>query len=211
MSIQKVLQMAEKFVRMAEEGKQGTVIQSPNDIIFTAQRERLARFYDNFTRQLRIIISEMGSDLFTLKNRDFDGKIFKMFAKVYQDLISLSKEIKEDKPYIAAQKLVHYTLEKPNRSLLENIDFLAKHHTKSTNVDFKPTSVLKHPEIRSLDALTKLATQLKEFMTQHPMVEVLLPSTVPPPRLRETVETIPEFQTGPGEKTNAALPFSKRK
>lgn len=210
MSIQKVLKMAEKFVTMAEGG---TTVQPPagHNAAFQAQRDRFTQFHEHFARQLRIVINEMGGDLFTLKNRDFDPKMFKLFGNIYQDLISISKELKEDKPYIAAQKLVHYVTDRPTKALIDNMDFLTKQHTKSTNVDFKPSPMLSHPQIRSLDALKKLAAHLAEFMAKHPLIEVLRPTDAPPARLQDSVEPIPEFQTGPGEKTNAALPFSKKK
>lgn len=212
MSIQKVLEMAEKFVTLAEE-QGGTTIKTPHDGEYQAQRNRLSDFYDQFSRQLRIIINEMGGDLFTLKTREFDHKMFKMFGNVYQNLIDISKEVKENKPYIAAEKLVHYVLERPNSIVLENLEFLAKHHTESTNVDFAPNKALRHPEIRSIDALKKLALHLRKYMAANPLIVPPGQSTLPPPRPIENVQVVPAFRAGQEDKTNPALPgnISKQK
>lgn len=208
MSIQKVLEMAEKFVTIAEEG---TVMHSPGDEAYKSQRGRLSQFYDHFTTQLRRIINEMSGDLFTLKNREFDAKTFKMFAKAYNDLISISKEIKEDKPYIAAEKLVHHVLNGHNSNLLNNLDFLAKQHIKDTNIDFKPSQFLKHPDIHSIDNLKALATHLKSFMLKNPLIVPPGQSEPPPMRLPENVEPLSEIITGPGEKTKPGSPDAKKK
>jgi hypothetical protein len=210
MSIQKVLEMAEKFVTLAEEPG-GTAIKTPHNLEYQAERNRLIEFYDHFTRQLRIIINEMGSNLGTLKAREFDHKMFKMLGSAYQSLIDIYKEAKENKPYIAAEKLVRYTLERPNNIVLDNLDFLAKHHMQNTNVDFKPSKALRHPEFHSIDDLKRLALELKKYMAENPLITAPGQSTLPPPRLVENVQPVPDFRAGQEEKTNAALPFSKKK
>ena len=209
MSIQKVLEMAEKFVTLAEEGKGTVVFQQPRNE-YQVQREKLSNFFDSFHTQLRRIVAEMGNDLSTLKYRGFDAKMFKMFASVYDTLISLSKEIKEDKPYIAADKLVHYVFDRPTRIVLENLDYIAKSHVESTNVDFKESKMFRHPQIRSLDQLKQLALALKEYMEKNPLIEV--PGTTSPlvPRMVEKRENIPEFRAGQEDKTNPAIPGAKR-
>ncbi len=210
MSIQKVLEMADRFIALAEEGG-GTVLKGPHNLEYQDQRTRLSEFYDRLTTQLRRIISEMGSDLFTLKERAFDPKMFKLFVKSYQNLIDISKEVKEDKPYIAAEKLVHYVLERPNSAVLSNLDFLAKHHTQTTNVDFKPSNILKHPEIRSIDELQRLALHLRKFMAENPLIQPPGQSAPPAAGLKEIVKEYPSFKAEHGDKTNPAVPFSKQK
>lgn len=205
MSIQKILEMAERFVTIAEE----TVIQSPANIEYKAQRDKLSQFYEMFHRQLRAIIGEMGSDLSTLKMRHFDSKMWQMFAKAYQNLIDISKTINEDKPYIAAEKLVHYVLGKDGSTVLSNLDFLAKHHTKSTNVDFVPSKNFKHPEIRSLELVKKLALHVKSFMEENPLIQS--PSiSKPPSGLPETLKDVPAFFSGKEDATNPGVPNAKR-
>lgn len=210
MSIQKVLEMAEMFVTLAEEGK-GTVVLQPARNEYQVQREKLSEFFDKFFAQLRRIIAEMGNDLSTLKYRVFDAKLFRMFAQVYDNLITIHKEMKEDKPYIAAEKLVHYVLDRPTRLILENLDYLAKNHVKATNVDIKETRVLKHPQIRSLDQLRQLALELKEYMEQNPLIVPPGTSSPPEPRLMEIQKELPEFKAEQGDKTNPAIPGAMKK
>jgi len=205
MSIQKILDMAERFVTIAEE----TVLQSPANIEYKAQRDKLSQFYDIFYRQIRATISEMGSDLDTLKMRNFDPKMWKMLAKIYHSLIEISKEITEDKPYIAAEKLVHYVLDREGAIMLDNLDFLAKHHLKSTNVDFKPSKAFRQPETRSIDNIKKLALHVKKFMTENPLIES--PSiSRPPSGLPETLKDVPAFFAGQEDVTNPGSPNAKK-
>lgn len=199
MSIQKILDMAEKFVSLADEGT------SPDNEKYQEQRNRLSKFYDHFTRQLRIIINEMGGDLFMLKERKFDPKMFSLFAKTYQELITINKSIQEDKPYRAAEKLVQYVFDRPTKMILDNLDFLAKHHLKVTNEDFVTSDRLQHPQIRSIEALNELATELKDYMTQHPLI--VPPGsagsetpTEPPPAAKRNLLG-PENKLGPDDKT----------
>lgn len=192
MSIQKVLEMADRFITLAESKRDdGTTIKTPHNLEFQDQRTRLAEFADHFSRSLRRVTSEMGSDLFTLKERRFDPKTFKAFGAVYQSLIDMFKGIQADKPYRAAEKLVSYVFDRPTRIVLENLDYLAKHHVQATNVDFAPSATLQHPQIRSIDALNKLAVELKEFMEKYPLI-------VPPGAINSEKQTQPP----PAKNTN---------
>lgn len=209
MSIQKVLEMADRFVTLAEgEKDDGTHIKTPHNLEYQDQRTRLTEFAYELAKQLRRVIGEMGSDLFTLKERQFDPKMFKMFSAAYQNLISMSKEIQEDKPYIAAEKLVHYVLERPNSIVLDNLDFLAKHHTRATNVDFKPSALF--PEIRSIDELRRLAMHLRKYMAENPLINPPGQSAPPAARLPDIVKEYPDFKAEQSDKTNPAVPFSKK-
>lgn len=206
MSIKKVLEMAERFVTIAEE----TVLQSPANIEYKAQRDKLSQFYDMFYRQLRAIISEMGSDLGTLKMRGFDTAMWQMFGKVYHNLIDISKQINEDKPYIAGEKFVHYVLGKEGAMTLDNLNFLIKHHLQKTNVDFVPSKSFKHPEARSLELAKKLAMHVKKFMEENPLIES--PSiSKPPSGLPETLKDVPAFFAGKEDLTNPGGPNAKKK
>lgn len=201
MSIQKILEMAETFVALADEDNK-----TPHNEEYQEQRNRLSQFYDHFQKQLRIIVNEMDGDLFTLRHRGFDPKMFKLFSTVYQNVLDLFKSIQEDKPYRAAEKVISYVTNRPTRIVLENLNFLAKHHVQATNVDFAPNKTLQHPQIRSIDALNKLALELKEYMAQNPLI-------VPPGQARSEVPTEPpprdkavfgpESKLGPEDKTKA--------
>lgn len=187
MSVQKILEMAETFVALADERAQ---IETPHNLEYQEQRNRLGEFYDHFRRQLRAIVNEMGGDLFMLRERKFDPKMFTLFGQVYQHLIELNKSIQEDKPYRAAEKLIAYVTDRPTRMVLDNLDFLAKHHLEVTNVDFVPSARLQHPKIRSIDALKALAAQLKQSMEKNPLI--VPPGmassetpTQPPPKTRD--------------------------
>jgi hypothetical protein len=147
----------------------------------------------------------MGGNLYMLKERKFDHKMFALFAKTYQELITINKSIQEDKPYRAAEKLVQYVFDRSTKIILDNLDFLAKHHLKITNEDFVTSTQLQHPQIRSIDALKQLATELKDYMIQHPLI--VPPGsagsetpTEPPPAARRSFLG-PENKLGPDDKT----------
>lgn len=202
MSIQKILEMAEKFVTLADEG---TVIKTPHNMEYEDQRNRLSKFYDHFTRQLRVIINEMEGDLWMLRQRKFDSKLLKALSGVREELITIFKGIQEDKPYRAAEKLVNYVTNRSSKMILDNLDFLAKHHLQVTNEDFVPSPRMQHPQVHSLDALNKLATELKEFMEKNPLIvppgatESEMPTRPPPAKERPLFG--PENELGPQDKT----------
>lgn len=193
-SNEKVFKLIEKFVVLAEQ-------EAPTNMKYQAQREKLAQFYDYFTGNLRAITNELGGDIVVLRERKFNSKMLKMMSDVYQDLIELGKSISSEKPYDAAEKLVNYVLNKPTGPVIDNLDFLAKHHLKTTNVDFLEDKMLKHPQIRSLDKLKILSNQLSKFMAENPLILPPSPSGPPSPRIMETMEDIPSFTAGEEDKT----------
>ena len=201
MSVQKILEMAERFVTLADEGtNQG---KTPN-VVYQEQRDRLSKFHDHLKRQLRIIISEMEGDLWMLRQRKFEPKLFKTMSNVREELITIFKSIQEDKPYRAAEKLVFYATNRSTKMILDNLDFLAKHHLQVTNEDFTPSARVQQPQIHSFDALNALVSQLKEFMIKHPLIVPpgAAPSevpTVPPPK--GPIPLGPENRLGPEDKT----------
>lgn len=200
--------MIEKFADLTNE-----FVKTPVPNQFQEQRQRLDHFYEQFSTKLRHIRNEMGGELGTLKSREFDHKMFKLFADVYSNVIDLYKAISPEKPYIAAEKLVHYVLDRPSSLYIDNLDFLAKHHLKQTNVDFKPSKVMVHPEIRSLDKLKELALELRVFMSQHPLVRVPEPSSPPAPGLPAIVKDLglpSEPKPGQNDVTNPGVPLAKK-
>jgi hypothetical protein len=178
---------------------------------FHAQRERLAKFHEFFSRTLRTILGQMESDIGTLKARDFDPNMRRHMVTVYRDLEKIFKEINPEKPYIAAQKLVDYVADRHHRSVIDNLEFLANHHLESTKpeaVGPLPKNVSMIVAITSLEMLKTLAQKLKYHMDQFPLIEVQLPSTVPPPRLVPAVEHPAQPISGE-QATNPAIPKPK--
>lgn len=170
---------------------------------FAKQRERLAEFYDHFSNSLRRIRNELESEIGTLRIRNFDPKMWKLLVKVFDTLLETYKSIDPEKPYVAAEKLVHYVFDRQTAMYIDNLDFLAKHHLKQTNVDFKTSPVVGHPQMRSLDDLKSLAHGLREFMNRYPLIK---PLTTPPPQmgLQQIVQDIgSEEKAGQGDKTKA--------
>lgn len=198
MKYQKVFEMLEKFTTLAA---QETVYQSPVNIEFQNQRDRLTKFYGNFQSKLRAIISEIDGEIRILRERKFDDKMMKLLLKFHQDLISIYKEIDQDNPYPAAEKLVYYVLESPNKHIINNLDFLAKHHLQQTNVSFMAGKILQHPEIRGLAAVKELAGHLRSFMAQYPMIKPPPPLPQAPATLQENLQDVPAFFSKEDEKT----------
>lgn len=208
MKNQKLLDAIDKFAAMMDlpptKVSPGSQLPGVNDNEqFAQQRERLAQFYEHFTSSLRRIRNELESEIGTLRMRNFDPKMWKLLVKVFQTVVEIYRETNPEKPYIAAEKLVHYVLDRQTAMYIDNLDFLAKHHLKETNVDFKASPVLGHPQMRSLDALKALAHELRQFMERYPLVK---PLTTPPPRmgLPEIAQDIgSEQKAGKEDKTKA--------
>lgn len=197
MKNQKLLELADKFADLAQK--------SPINVEFHAQRQRFSDFFEMFRKNLRTIVGEMGSEITTLKARDFDPKMLAMLNKVYHDVIEIYRTTKQDDPYAAAGKLVQLVLEKPNGPIIDNLDFLAKHHLKQTNVDFGESESLRHPQMRSLELLKTLAGHLKQFMATYPLVKP--PSqSIRPVSLKENVmEITPDDKAGPEDVTKPGI------
>ena len=167
---------------------------------FQEQRERLSKFSNEFSEKLRTVRNILGSDFTTLKERGFDHQMLKLFAKVYDNVLNIYKSINPEKPYVAAEKLVHYVLDKPNAPYIDNLDFLGKHHLMRTNVDFKTGPNMVHPEMHGLDELKKLADEIRNFMQRYPLFGSLTP-TNPPIGFGENMKDIPAFLSGQEDKT----------
>lgn len=190
--------MAEKFAALSET----TQYRTPVNNEFQAQRDRLSKFYESFNDGLRRVRNEMEHEIGLLKMRGFDRKMLHLMSQVHNTILEIYKTIDPNKPYIAAEKLVRYVTERPSMPIIDNLDFLAKHHIKQTNVDFKPGKFLVHPEIRSFDALKKLTTELRNFMVAHPLITT--PTISPVSGLGDVVKDLGgEAKSGKEEKTRA--------
>lgn len=206
MKNQKLLEAIDKFAELLDipvtKVSPGSQQPVPGDNEqFAKQRERLSEFYDHFSNGLRRIRNELENEVSVLRDRDFDPKMWQLLVKVFRAVVEIYKEISPEKQYIAAEKLVHYVFDRQTAMYIDNLDFLAKHHLKETNVDFKAGPVLGHPQMRSLDDLKTLAHGLREFMNRYPLIK---PLTTPPPAmgLQQIVQDIGnEEKAGQGEKT----------
>jgi hypothetical protein len=202
---QKLLEAIDKFAVMAEvpitRVSPGSKPPMPSDNeAFQQQRERLAKFYEHFNDGLRRVRNELGNDFANLKERGFDRQMLKLFAKVYDNVLNIFKEMRSEKPYGAAEKLASYVLDKPNAPYIDNLDFLGKHHLLKTNVDFKAGPVVGHPELRGLDDLKRLAHEARGFMERFPLLKPLSPSN-PPIGFGESMKDIPAWTAGKDDKT----------
>jgi hypothetical protein len=149
---------------------------------FKHQQKRMTEFAHSFQTKLRVVIAEMEHDIGTLRDRKFDRNMQKMMIQIWENLVNIYRSFHQDRPYEAASKLVGYVHEKQTKDVINNLDFLAKHHVKKTNIDFAPMSVLEHPEIRSLTLLTSLAAYLENYMKENPLLEKTkpIPISYPP-------------------------------
>lgn len=191
--------MTEQFTILAA---QETVYQSPVNAEFQAQRDRLSKFFEYFQGKLRSIISEADGEIRILKERKFDDKMMKLLIKYHQDLISIFMQIDKESPYTAAEKFVKLILEGQSGHIVNNLEFLSKHHLQQTNVDFMSGKILQHPQIISFDKVKELAANLKKFMIQHPIIK---PAVVPtqPISLQENLQDVPAFFSKQNDKTKA--------
>lgn len=204
MSYQKVLDLAQKF---ATTTYQTTTL--PEDLKFQAQRELIADFYQSLYHKLSVIISQLGGEFFVLKERKFDHKMLKLLAKVHHDLATFLQNIDSARPYVMAEKLIQYVLNKPNGPVLDNLDFLAKHHIAQTNETFEAGPILSHPKMHSFSELKTFAKQLQTFIAENPLIEAPTQSVfkhTPEGNLQD----IPSFFAGKEDVTNPGVPNAKK-
>lgn len=139
---------------------------------FRLQRERLTNFAHDLHLKLRMLLGEMEGDLMVLRERKLDKNVWKIFAKLWSDLIEIAKSIDPNDPYTAGNKLVSYVKNRPYRAIIENLEFLIKNHLKNTEVEFTPTSFFQPLQVRSLKLLQELANQIEKYMQENPMIQV---------------------------------------
>jgi hypothetical protein len=178
---------------------------------FQAQREMLTRFYDFFHRHLRQAMSQMESDIGILKVRGFDPNMRRLFIEVYKQMEEIYKHTSETKPYLAAQEFVDYVGDRHHRSIIDNLEFLAKHHLETTKPQTMaplPKSMRHIVEVESPKMIKELAEKLKQHMEQFPLIAAFTPTPIPP-RPEPAVEH-PTQPAGEGEKTNPAIPAKVR-
>ncbi len=181
-----------QIIALADEFEQQTTMTDPTDrrndynVKYQVQRDMLAKFYDFFHSRLRTVMGQMESNLGTLRARNFDKDMWNLLVRVYKHLENIYSHINHDKPYLAAQELVDYVNDRQRRAVIDNLDFLARHHLEQT----KPETLAPLPpiakhitEAESLGNLKELAAQIKEHMEKNPLIAE--PITTPPPGRRE--------------------------
>lgn len=198
-----------QIIALADEFEQQTSVPEPTDhrndynVKYQTQRDMLAKFYNFFHNRLRATIGRMESDLGTLKERNFDKSMWSLLARLYKHLESIYARVSQEKPYSAAQELVDYVNDRQRRAVIDNLDFLARHHLESTKPETStplPSTVKQVGEAESLGMLSSLADQIKEHMEKNPLI--VEPITTPPPAKRETPGAQhPSVAIGPEEKT----------
>jgi phosphoglycolate phosphatase-like HAD superfamily hydrolase len=198
MSHKRVLELAHKFAETSLNDKH------------QAQRVRLETFTDNFTRKLRASLNEMEGDLFTLKEKGFDRKLWKEIGQFWRDLIEIYKHYDEKKPYESAKKLIEYL--KSKGSWLVMVIPTVRKFLKENEVDFGASTVLQQARVEGFKKVIMLAQDTGIYMQKNP----LLPDprnapTVPPPRRVEVIPD-PDFKpVGPeaGTKVEKLVPPKK--
>lgn len=194
MTTPKVLQLIQKYA-----DEQPTALLEQSEGRFKHQRQRVTEFSHQFHTKLGVLIKEMEYDISVLRERGFDRDMRKMMTGIWNHLIELNRTFNQDKPYETAKKLVSYVKSKDTKAVIDNLDFIAKHHIKKTNVDFIPTQTLVHPEIRSLQLLLNLADYLDHYMKTNPLLgeTVITPAPPPPTSLTPTFRPPAPIQPAP--------------
>lgn len=202
MTSPKVLQL----IALAEEFEQKTIVTGPDkgeyNRKFQAQREMLAKFYDSFRSELRSTMGQMEGDLATLRERHFDKAMLALLAKVYRHLEEIYQHLTPEKPYKAAEELVNFVNERHQRSVIDNLQFLAKHHLEKTKPETLaplPATVRHITEAKSLSMLKELAAEVRAHMDQFPLIDGLTPTPIPP-RMEPSILG-PEEKAGPQDVT----------
>ncbi|MGE3320547.1 MAG: hypothetical protein AB7I18_14760 [Candidatus Berkiella sp.] len=187
MSNEKVIKLATEFAKKLGE--------SSRDKQFQEQRERLEEFYFDITGKMRALINEMDSDAFVLRQRGLDKHSMKLFSQITQTMIALMKKIKADKPYPGVESFIQWAESEETQALIEDLDFLIQMHMKRTEIDFAPHKAMRQAEVRSLNKISWLAHEAKQYIAKHPLLQEY--HSAPPAVNREELVQGPEAKLGP--------------
>ena len=168
MSSHRVQQLAQKFAN--------TVLLDTNQK-FKRQRVRLEQFAYDLRLKLGMLVREMEHDIGLLRARGFSKDMHKMYIKLWNDIISIYKKLDMEKPYSTAEEFLIYVKNKHVRDVIDNLDFLAEHHLKKTDVDFKPSHSIEQPQLRGLKLFKSLTQHLEAYLKANPLLAV--PSVTP--------------------------------
>ncbi|CAM6004262.1 unnamed protein product [Sphagnum balticum] len=202
MSRHQVQQLAEKFAN--------TVLLDTNQK-FKRQRIRLEQFAYDLRLKLGMLVREMEHDIGLLRERGFPKDMYKIYVKLWNDVISIYKKIDMEKPYSSAEEFLAYAKNKHVKDVVDNLDFLAEDHLKKTNVEFKSGPTLEQPQLKSLKLFKNLAQHLEAYLKANPLLPV--PVSTPSnnmdiPLLNVKPETPP--LAGQMDKTNPGIPSAKK-
>lgn len=175
---------------------------------FRLQRERLEHFSHDLLLRLRMLISEMEGDLKVLKIKNLDKKVWKIFAKLWGQLIEIAKHLDSGKSYQSAQAVIDLVKTRPHKAIVENLEFLIQHHLKQTEVNFEPGPLLQPVQVRSLKLLKALADYLEKYIQDNPLLNY--PGSNPPPPL-EIQEPQEEKVAPPGSEGATFIPPVQKK
>ena len=188
------------LIALAEElsNKQDkTVALEKNPTNINVQFETQREFGRKFRMDLRRIHGELSGDILMLKERQFDPKMRLLAEKVKDQVNKILQGVRENNPHTSGWELVDYVLEKPNQDIIDNLDFLTKHHIQATQpkTRFEIRAPLKQAEVNGFQHLTELAQQVKNYMEQNPPLGV--PTSSPPPPLAANPMADPAFIAPP--------------
>jgi hypothetical protein len=201
MASAKIQQLIEKYSANAPPAMTGmpTALLEESENRFKHQRQRISEFAHQLHVKLNVLIKELEYDISNLKDRGFDHEMMKFMTGIWNHLIALNRSFNQDKPYETAKKLVAYVMSRNAKSIIENLDFIAKHHMKKTNVDFIPGQSLVHPEIKSLQLLLNFTDYLNNYMKINPLLgeTVITPAPPSPTSLTPTFRPPAPIQPAP--------------
>lgn len=193
MTYENILELAQEF-----ESKATSVYTAPDTLKFHQQKELLSKFYDSFHRKMRTIINQLLGDLFVLTERNFDYNMTKILKKVILDLKRIMETTDTSRPYIAAGQLSSYVLDKPNKPIIDNLDYIIKNYLTNNPVVTKVTEgpILGRAKFHSIDDLRSLSKDVIHFMNKNPLI-------LSGPESGGTLqEDIPRLLSGTDDKTN---------
>lgn len=199
---QRMIALAEELSNKMDDPTQIIDNKMPNlNRQFEGQRQFGREFFD----KLRRVYGELMGDLLTLKERQFDPKMYRLVDKVKGEVAKIMTSIRENNPHTAGWELVNYVLEKPNRDIIDNLEFLARNHLGATHSDvagkLDMLSNTKYAEVNSFQHLRELAVEIRDYMEQNPPMPV--PTSTPPPPLGSNPMADPSIKAAPDALTKA--------
>lgn len=142
-----------------------------NDKVKLAKyQQSMEDFYFETTGFLRTVLGEMEGDLIVLKNKNIDKNLYILLAKARNKISEFSLEIDPKNPYLGIQALINWADNRNNKAVLENLDFLLKHYSNISNIEFIPITNVTQAKTDSVENFLILIKALKNHLANNPMM-----------------------------------------
>lgn len=131
-------------------------------------KNKLTYFQNEFSTKFNSIITEMDGDLASLKIMNFDKNIFKIFTKLWNNLLEFNNKLSGENKLNTINEIIDFVTSKQTMSMVDNLEFLINHFLEKNKIDTSGTAILSNINVQSLHKLLNLILESKDFIKNHP-------------------------------------------